>query len=234
MHRHPSTTPPEPLSRPTRLGNQLAGVALLIALMALAAEGLGLMSYRAAMDARQLVRQGRNGQALQRSTEGACRLAPYGQQARYTQLVALKNLGRWPELAEAAQATGRWHPDATLIRLIEGEAAWNAGRSEQSAQALWMALWQAPSPPHSAAALWLTTAWASESALMTDKNRLSAACQVLAHLEADAPREEPQRRRLLSETRELFMKAGLPDVAEALKARLDSPESQRTPLAPSH
>ena len=40
MHRHPSTTPPEPLSRPTRLGNRLAGVALLIALMALAAEGV--------------------------------------------------------------------------------------------------------------------------------------------------------------------------------------------------
>jgi hypothetical protein len=165
--------------------------------------------------------QGRPLETLEAVTSGPCRITPYNQESQYTRLVALKALNRWPDVADAAHQIGRWHPEAPLIGLIEGEAAWNTGRADQADQALWKALWQAPAPPRSAAALWLTTAWATQSAWGNGDPRLSAAVgQLLAHLNETSPVASAQIRQLLGETRVLLDQAGLPDSAGAIASRL--------------
>lgn len=220
MENKPASDHPQIPRRPA-LHDILAAMALGLTLLALASELITLGSRHRAAQARGLLLRGQASQALQIVSTGPCRLAPFDPDAQYARLVALKALSRWGELADDARQAVRWHPEASPVGLIEGEAAWKAGHADQAAGALWQALWQAPAPPRSAAALWLTAAWASQAAWGDTDPRLPAAlCQVLAHLD-DPPTPNPVlHQRLLEETRSLLDQAGMPETARAVAARM--------------
>jgi hypothetical protein len=100
---------------------------------------------------------------------------PYDLRAQYSQLVALKQLGAWDHLESSARRARAWHPDATPILHLLGEAAWRRGEAGEAASALWDALWRTPTPPRTPAQIWRVAMLAGQKSWGGADPRVAAA-----------------------------------------------------------
>jgi len=195
-------------SRVARAG--FIGVALVVAGLALGADLLRTVGRWHGARARRHLYAERHENALHAAT-WASRFDPYGIEANYSGLVALKRLGRWAELAERARHLARWHPEGAPIMRLLGEAAWRLGSHEEAAEALWASFWREPAPPSSPGQLWRMTMLAGEKAWgPADRRVLAAALRTLTTMPRDERISEADRQAARRQAAEILERAGAP------------------------
>lgn len=169
----------------------LWGLALLAGLAGLTGECFYAIGAAQAGRARAALDSNQPEAALQ-AAESALRWDPYQLGAQYSQLVALKRLGRWTALLASVRQAALWHPDSTALLPLWGEAAWITGQPAEAAQAAWALLWRVPLPPHNAVPAWRLALLAGRAAWGNrDPRVLAAAVRLRSLLESDDPTLPP-------------------------------------------
>jgi tetratricopeptide (TPR) repeat protein len=182
--------------------------------MALAGELAGALASRQAAAAHEALLADRFEPAL-RAASRALSLSPYQEQAQYTQLVALKRLGRRRELSEAARRAAAWHPDRSGIAQLQAETAWNLGRPAEAAQAMGDLLWLTPLPEHNGVAAWRLETLAGRAVWGDHDPRVrAAAVRTLTLLDADGALGATDRQGALGDGAAALRAAGAPLAAQ--------------------
>ena len=194
---------------------RLLGLALGLGLLALVAELAGALANRQAAAAGEALLAAQPEPALRRATR-ALGLSPYHEQAQYTQLVALKRLGRWRELGEAARRAAPWHPNRGGIVQLQAETAWNLGRSAEAAPAIEELLWLTPLPLHNTVPAWRLATLAGRAVWGDRDPRVrAAAVRTLTLLDADPTLGAADREAARRDAAAALRAAGAPLAAQA-------------------